>query len=488
MVNTERAAGRSIRIAGAGPSGLAAAIVLARAGREVEVLEARATVGHRFIGDFQVLENSSRPGDVLADLRAAGIEPTFAHEPAHDAVFFDHRLRRTEIRSARPYGYFLTRGPERGTLDRGLLDQARALGVTVRFATRAKVDEVDLVATGPAMADGLAREMTFATPLPDCTWVLFDQNLAPGGYGYLFVRRGYATFGVAITRDFPSIDRRFEACLARFASIAPLAATGERHGYSYMNFTLADTATLGGRPYVGEAGGFQDYLFGLGIRYALTTGVLAARSILEGVSYDELWQRELGVRRRAGLVNRLLYERGGNFGLVTFLRLARGRDFGRFLGFWYAAPWWKRALVPLVAAWWRRAGSCRHALPDHWCRRDPPAATRRSDEVQQAAASKGAGGAGKPAATAPAIRELGEIRPAAVTAVTPGAGAIAASTGAAAQGPGGPGLANSAAGAAPVAIAPRSTPPDATPLDDPPLGLDPASRLAIPAAPTEIRR
>jgi flavin-dependent dehydrogenase len=387
--------GTPVRIAGAGPSGLAAAIVLARAGRAVEVHEARATVGHRFIGDFQVLENSSRPGDVLEDLRAAGIEPTFAHEPAHQAVLFDHRLRPTAIHSARPYGYFLSRGPERGTLDRGLLEQARSLGVTVRFASRAKPEEVDLVATGPAMADGLAREMTFATPLPDCTWVLFDQRLAPGGYAYLFVRRGYATFGVAITRDFPSIDRRFVACRERFETLAPFAASGVRHGYSYMNFTLAGSATVAGRPYVGEAGGFQDYLFGLGIRYALTTGILAARSLLEGGSYDELWRRELGERRRAGLVNRLLYERGGNAGLVAFLGLARGRDFARFLGFWYGAPWWKRALVPLVAAWWRRRGGCRHAVPEHWCRRDPPAATRRRDEVEQAGA---------------APRELGEIR------------------------------------------------------------------------------
>ncbi|HUJ14156.1 MAG TPA: NAD(P)-binding protein, partial [Thermoanaerobaculia bacterium] len=36
---------QAIRIAGAGPSGLAAAIALAKAGREVEVHEARADVG-----------------------------------------------------------------------------------------------------------------------------------------------------------------------------------------------------------------------------------------------------------------------------------------------------------------------------------------------------------------------------------------------------------------------------------------------------------
>src|SRR5690349_18267212 len=40
---------KTIRIAGAGPSGLAAAIALARAGRTVEVHEAKRDVGSRFI-------------------------------------------------------------------------------------------------------------------------------------------------------------------------------------------------------------------------------------------------------------------------------------------------------------------------------------------------------------------------------------------------------------------------------------------------------
>ena len=55
---------RPIRIAGAGPSGLAAAIALARAGRNVEVHEAKADVGLRFIGDHQIIEGSSEPEPV----------------------------------------------------------------------------------------------------------------------------------------------------------------------------------------------------------------------------------------------------------------------------------------------------------------------------------------------------------------------------------------------------------------------------------------
>ena len=100
---------RPLRIAGAGPAGLTAAIVLARAGRAVEVHEARDRVGHRFIGDFQVLENSSEARMQPSSCGARNPDQ-FDFEPAQDAVLFDHRLRARPVKSSRPYGYFLRRG------------------------------------------------------------------------------------------------------------------------------------------------------------------------------------------------------------------------------------------------------------------------------------------------------------------------------------------------------------------------------------------
>jgi flavin-dependent dehydrogenase len=357
-----------IRIAGAGPSGLAAAIVLARAGRSVEVHEAKRDVGMRFIGDLQIIEGASEAESVPDFLDRIGIERNFYFRAADWATFYDHRGAARVIRSAAPYGFFIRRGAEDGTLDRGLLAQARTAGATVIFDSR--IAEADIVATGPASPDGLAREMTWRTSDAARIDVFFNHKLSPGGYSYLFILDGIATFGCAIVADFKHIDDYFDHSLAEAQRLHGFEVPAEhRSGYSYMNFHLKRGATSNGARFVGEAAGFQDYLFGLGIRYALTSGHLAARSILESRSFDELWKSELGAKQETSLVNRFLYEAGGNFGLSMFVRSAsRAKDFHRYLSGWHARRWWKALLSPLVRRVWRHDGRCLHKPGAHWCR------------------------------------------------------------------------------------------------------------------------
>ena len=76
---------KPVRILGAGPSGLAAAITLARAGRAVELYERRSDCGMRFGGDLQGLENWSHETDTLDEFRACGIDIDF-HCAPFDAV------------------------------------------------------------------------------------------------------------------------------------------------------------------------------------------------------------------------------------------------------------------------------------------------------------------------------------------------------------------------------------------------------------------
>src|SRR5947207_3171707 len=206
-----------IRIAGAGPSGLAAAITLARAGRDVEVHEAKRDVGTRFIGDLQVIEAASERESVPDFLDRVGIERNFYFRGVDWATFYDHRGKARTIKSSAPYGYFIKRGAEENTLDRGLLAQARGAGAKVIFESR--LATADIVATGPASPDGLAREMTWKTDEPERINVFFNHRFSPGGYSYLFILDGIATFGCAIVAGFKKIDEYFERSLAETQKI-----------------------------------------------------------------------------------------------------------------------------------------------------------------------------------------------------------------------------------------------------------------------------
>lgn len=361
---------RPVRIAGAGPSGLAAAIALARAGLTVEVHEARKDVGARFIGDLQVIENHSAAEQVPDLLRRIGIETDFYFRPATSATFYDARGRKTDVRSRSPYSYFVRRGPIDVSLDRGLLRQAQRLGVAVRFQSRLDPAGADIVATGPATPDGLAKEMTFETNASEVIDVYFDHRRSPGGYSYLFILDGVATFGCAIVADFKHIDTYFEHSLAAARALHPIdMSRRQRTGYSYMNFHIKETATLNGARYVGEAGGFQDYLFGLGIRYALTTGHLAARSIIEERDFDALWKAEFPRKAETSLANRFLYEGAGNVGLGAFIRLASlVPDFHSYLRWWHRPTWWRSAIALVARRAWKSNGRCLHKPGVHWCR------------------------------------------------------------------------------------------------------------------------
>ncbi len=359
---------KTVTIAGAGPAGLSAAIHLRRSGFPVAVFERREAVGARFIGEWQILESYSLREDALTELRSMGIEPTFEHVPATWAHLLDDRGRKIGVKSRAPYGYFLRRGVEEGTLDRALEAQAKSLGATIHFGRKLAPEEADIVATGPGPADGLAKEIAFRTTTRDRIEVVFDPALAPGGYAYFFVLGGWGTLGLALLDGYSRLEAQFEKAVDRFQQIEPFVIETPRPGYSYMNFFLHQSSEQGGHLFAGEAGGFQDYLFGLGIRYALVSGHLAARSLVEKVPFDELWRKRLLSGMRSSLGARLLYESLGRRGLRQFVSRSARADFREFLHSWARPSWWRLALRPLAEKVFGRAPSCGHKIPCAWCR------------------------------------------------------------------------------------------------------------------------
>ena len=126
--------------------------------------------------------------------------------------------------------------------------------------------------------------------------------------------------------------------------------------------------------FAGEAAGFQDALWGFGMRYAMVSGHLAVRALIEDrpEDYDRLWTARLGGLLRTGMVNRYLYEKLGDRGYVAFTRQGdRAADARTWLRRHYGASLLKRALLPLANRAARRKESALCVMDGcdcTWCR------------------------------------------------------------------------------------------------------------------------
>ena len=364
-----------IQIGGAGPAGLAAAVTLARAGRRVLVHELQREVGHRFGGDFQGLENWSAQGDTLEILREAGISTAFTAKPCSRAEVFDAWGKRYQIEGNKTFFYLVERGPGPGTLDTALLEQARGLGVEVRFNSRLDhLEGAGILAAGPKAADAIAVGYHFETAMADGVWVILDDQLAPQGYAYLLVMNGRGTVKSCMFSGFKQEHLYVERTVAAFERLAGLKMINPVAHGGVGNFYIPARAVTGVHPVVGEAAGFQDFLWGFGMRHAIFSGVLAARSLLEGKDYDRLWRQELEPSMWNSMVNRALFGLLGNRGYRWLLRRSQAQhwDVHRALHGLYQPGPFKRLLLPWARLRYhsrRQDKSCNHVnCTCVWCR------------------------------------------------------------------------------------------------------------------------
>lgn len=346
---------RTISILGAGPAGLTAAITLRNNGYPVRIFDKSLEVGHRFQGDFQGLENWTTQGDVLDTLREMGIEINFSCSPFYGGTTYMPGGEPIEIRSERPMFYLVRRGPMPGTLDSGLKEQALAAGVEIIFNHRAEPAKTDIVGSGPNGYVMLIAGINFQTSMKDAAYAVLDDRLAPKGYSYLLVNQGLGTVATVLFRDFTRVSECLEKSLDFFSSKLEFDIRGERRFGGIINYFIRDSHVEDGRLLIGEAAGFQDCLWGFGMRYAMTSGHLAARSIIEGADYDSLWKEELGPTLYTSLVNRRLYEWLGHWGYRKVTKnLAQSKSPCDYLRRHYNPSLIKRLLLPFCRGKFQR--------------------------------------------------------------------------------------------------------------------------------------
>ncbi len=237
--------------------------------------------------------------DGLGDLARFGVTV----EPFSVARRVVRRSPRFASTIVGPSYYLVARGGGPGTLESQLLRQALEAGARVRYGRRASPREADIWAVGAprGKVNMVAAGYRFAregSNLPDDEiHSLFDTAVAPGGY--FCVLPGpvwHSVYSCAWGNlGFQSLLDRVDRAL-RLGWVEELVGHARRVGRIFGKGYFADNPYVGlsaNRPLVvGEAAGIQDAVGGFGIRYAVASGALAARAVLEGKDYLESLKAE----------------------------------------------------------------------------------------------------------------------------------------------------------------------------------------------------
>jgi flavin-dependent dehydrogenase len=307
---------RDIKILGGGLSGLSAAINLAKAGYNVDVFEKRSDCGKRFHGDLEGIENWSSKIDVMDELNSMNIKPNFRYTPFKTVGISDGN-EVVKMTLKKPMFYLIKRGVAEDTIDQGFKNQALDLGVNIHFNSKESKENMDIISIGPSENKyiGIVKGIRFETESDDIAIALLNKKASIGGYSYLVISNGYGcmcsvnVFYIGNTE----VDNFFKKTYEIFTSLADFEIKNKKNVGGVGCFLLNPRYVENGKIYTGEAAGFQDMLWGFGMRYAIISGYLAASSIIEGKNYKRLIKKNLGGRLKTSVVNRFLTEKGGYY-------------------------------------------------------------------------------------------------------------------------------------------------------------------------------
>ena len=246
--------------------------------------------------------------------------------------------------------------------------------VKVEFNSRLKqLSEKGILATGPKRADAIAVGYHFKTNLENGFWLICDDTLAPKGYSYLLVLEGIGTVKSCMFSDFRREKLYVERTVEAFEKLVGLKMEDQiRHG-GFGNFSIQKSIHSGRHPIVGEQSGFQDTLWGFGIRFAVLSGVMAAKSLVNGKNYDQIWLEKVRPAMEVSVVNRVFYSLLGNRGYRWALKNFVSNDKVRQnLYNIYRPSKLKRLLLPIAKRRFRSQRedvSCNHLNCECvWCR------------------------------------------------------------------------------------------------------------------------
>ncbi len=294
-----------IRIGGAGVAGLACAANLSKS-EDVTVYEKAHKVGSRYRQSVLAFRNYGMTRDYVEELRQVGVTGLKIRKITRIRKY-SPSLKCAEVHSDNPLFYSVFRGANSHSIDSSLHQTCIKNGV--KFVTGSEVSEsdVDVVAIGGRETNVLGYGTTYenACVEQDTIHLFYDNRYAPKGYIYAVPFNSVLTVGlVCFDKDqFLNVPRMFDNLMENNPVLSGMVEGADRAHYfqNFAHYEIPKTAYRNGKHYVGEAAGFLEPSKGFGLRYALLSGHLAAKSILEKKDYDLLWKAAFGSELEEGM-------------------------------------------------------------------------------------------------------------------------------------------------------------------------------------------
>ena len=316
---------KSVNIAGGGIAGLSSAHLLKRNGYYPIVYEKESNIGKSRHGDYEGIENWIFPTEINSFFEQLGFNFSKIHSfPISKFYVHTKSNKPLSISQPQPFFHMIKRGYKKTDLDFQLYNQCKSSGVEFRFGQKAPND-CNIIATGTSKAAAYIKGINFKTDLKDQIHLLLGNKFAPKGYAYLIILDGNATLATAFKKTKTKQKNIINKCKDYFESIGLSIPEGNAFA-SRGSFSLPFGPYQ--EPYkIGEAGGYQDYLFGFGIRMSMVSGMGAALYILGRQKEAKNVFRILNHKRRLSFINRFLYEKLNDdqmYGIVN--KLSKSND------------------------------------------------------------------------------------------------------------------------------------------------------------------
>jgi geranylgeranyl reductase family protein len=334
-------------VVGAGPAGATAARTLARGGARVQLVDRARFPRNKPCGgaiSMRALQRFPYLAAALDRISTRLISRLHLESPNGESVELRSdgpaalTIRRVEfdellVRLALDAGAELTEGVEITQVDCA----DRAISLVTRRGERMEASHVvaadganSVIARRAGMNPGwprsaLALDMMEETPFeslkcadPDLLWVAYGYKNTPG-YAYIFPKRCHVNVGLGSVLDHYRAHAAEPAYDVQQRFVRSLCVGGLLNGASARRYFTPALIPVGGPLertvqgrvlLVGDAGGFVNGFSAEGIYYAMVSGELAARALLQrsAARFERMWRTEIGAELRDSVrVQRFLF-------------------------------------------------------------------------------------------------------------------------------------------------------------------------------------